>query len=168
MMRRWTIVATLLLLAAGGPADAALRAWVDDPQVATGETFELNLAHDGQTQTQPDLAPLQQDFDIVAPSALNVRGYAQLAASWFGQTADLRTVTWDEFRRTTDAGAAEASWEHLVRNHYVSIDKARTLLGYTPQYEPDAAILESVRWLIDHDQLTVANPLMDTGYKVRS
>lgn len=68
MMRRWMIVATLLLLAAGGPADAALRAWVDDPQVATGETFELNLAHDGQTQTQPDLAPLQQDFDIVGRS----------------------------------------------------------------------------------------------------
>jgi nucleoside-diphosphate-sugar epimerase len=98
-----------------------------------------------------------EDFDIVAPSALNVRGYAQTAASWFGQTADLRTVTWDEFRRTTDA--ADTSWEHLFRNHYVSIDKARTLLGYTPKYEPDAAILESVRWLIDHDQLTVVNPL---------
>ena len=98
-----------------------------------------------------------EDFDVVAPSALNVRGYAQLAASWFGQTADLRTVTWDEFRRTSDA--ADASWEHLMRNHYVSIDKARTVLGYTPRYEPDAAILESVRWLIDHDQLAVAKPL---------
>ncbi|HWD84089.1 MAG TPA: NAD(P)-dependent oxidoreductase [Kribbella sp.] len=98
-----------------------------------------------------------EDFDVVAPSALNVRGYAQIAASWFGQTAELRTVTWDEFRRTTEA--ADASWEHLFRNHYVSIDKARTLLGYTPKYEPDAAILESVRWLIDHDELKVANPL---------
>lgn len=66
---RWIIVTTLLLLAVGGRANAALRAWVDEPQVAPGETFELNLAHDGQTQTQPDLAPLQQDFNIVSRSS---------------------------------------------------------------------------------------------------
>jgi nucleoside-diphosphate-sugar epimerase len=46
-----------------------------------------------------------------------------------------------------------------MRDHYCSIDKARTLLGYAPQYEPDAAVLESVRWLIAHNQLPVANPL---------
>jgi nucleoside-diphosphate-sugar epimerase len=100
-----------------------------------------------------------EDFNVVAPSALNVRGYAQIAASWFGQTAVLRTVTWDEFRRSTDAEAAELSWDHLVRNHYFSIGKARTLLGYTPRYEPEDAVLESVRWLIDHDRLDVASPL---------
>lgn len=100
-----------------------------------------------------------EDFNVVAPSALNVRGYAQIGASWFGQTADLRTVTWDEFRRGTDDEAAQVSWDHLVRNHCFSIGKARTLLGYAPQYEPEDAVLESVRWLIDHDQLEVANPL---------
>jgi nucleoside-diphosphate-sugar epimerase len=100
-----------------------------------------------------------EDFNIVAPSALNVRGYAQVGASWFGQTAELRTVTWDEFRASTDAVAAEASWDHLVRNHVFSIDKARTLLGYVPRYEPEDAVLESVRWLIDHDRLDVVNPL---------
>jgi nucleoside-diphosphate-sugar epimerase len=100
-----------------------------------------------------------EDFNIVAPSALNVRGYAQIAASWFGQTADLRSVTWDDFHRSTTDEAAQASWEHLVRNHYFSIDKARTLLGYTPQYEPEDAVLQSVRWLIDHEQLDVAIPL---------
>jgi len=100
-----------------------------------------------------------EDFNVVAPSALNVRGYAQIAASWFGQAAELRTVTWEEFRRTTGDEAAQLSWDHLVRNHYCSIGKARTLLGYTPRYEPEDAVLESVRWLIDHDQLDVANPL---------
>jgi nucleoside-diphosphate-sugar epimerase len=100
-----------------------------------------------------------EDFNVVAPSALNVRGYAQFAASWFGQTAHLRSVTWEEFRAGTSADFYESSWEHLARNHYVSIDKARTLLGYSPRYEPEDAVLESVRWLIDHDQLDVANPL---------
>ena len=88
-----------------------------------------------------------------------MRGYAQIAASWFGQTAELRSVTWDEFRRSTTEETFESSWGHLVRNHYFSIVKARTLLGYTPHYEPEDAVLESVRWLIDHERLDIANPL---------
>ena len=100
-----------------------------------------------------------EDFDIVAPSALNVRGYVQTAASWFGQSAELRSVTWEEFRRGTAEEHSDCSWEHLMRSQYVSIEKARTVLGYTPRYEPDAAVLESVRWLIEHNQLEVANPL---------
>ena len=115
------------------------------------QAFEAAIAHRD--------AATGEDFNVVAPSALNVRGYAQIAASWFGQTADLRPVSWDEFRSTTTEEAYDSSWQHLVRDHYFSIDKARTLLGYTPQYEPDAAVLESVRWLVDHDQLKVASPL---------
>jgi hypothetical protein len=59
-------LAPLMLLVAGSPANAALRAWVDNTQVAPGDTVELNLAHDGQTSSQPDLTPLKQDFDIVS------------------------------------------------------------------------------------------------------
>jgi nucleoside-diphosphate-sugar epimerase len=115
------------------------------------QAFEAAVAHRD--------AAAGEDFNIVAPSALNVRGYAQIAASWFGQTAMLRSVTWDEFRRSTTKEAFDSSWGHLVRNHCFSIDKARELLGYTPRYEPEDAVLESVRWLIDHEQLDVANPL---------
>ncbi|TRY20178.1 NAD-dependent epimerase/dehydratase family protein [Tessaracoccus rhinocerotis] len=100
-----------------------------------------------------------EDFNLVAPSALNVRGYATVAASWFGRSADLRSVTWDEFRRTTSQEFHDSSWNHLVRDHYFSIDKARTMLGYNPGHEPEAAILEAVRWLIENDRLHVATPL---------
>ncbi|MEU6249472.1 NAD(P)-dependent oxidoreductase [Glycomyces sp. NPDC047010] len=100
-----------------------------------------------------------EDFHMVAPSAMNVRGLAGAAASWFGQEADLESVTWDEFRAGTTAEHADASWEHLSRNHVLSIEKARTLLGYAPAYEPDAAILEAVRWLVEHDRLAVERPL---------
>ncbi|WP_030435405.1 NAD-dependent epimerase/dehydratase family protein [Actinoplanes subtropicus] len=100
-----------------------------------------------------------EDFSVVAPSALNVRGYAEIAASWFGRKAALRTVTWEEFRGRTEPEAAQASWEHLVRDHYFSIDKARRVLGYAPRYQPEEAVLESIRWLIDNGELEVANPL---------
>ena len=141
-------------LSAGDPIDvpgigAEFMHHVHADDVA--QAFEAAIA-------RPDAAA-GEDFSVVAPAALNVRGYAGIAASWFGRTADLRTVTWDEFRGRTDSEAAQASWEHLVRDHYFSIEKARTLLGYAPRYQPEEAILESVRWLIDHDQLEVAAPL---------
>jgi len=141
-------------LSAGDPIDvpgigAEFMHHVHADDVA--QAFEAAIA-------RPDAAA-GEDFSVVAPAALNVRGYAGIAASWFGRTADLRTVTWDEFRGRTDSEAAQASWEHLARDHYFSIEKARTLLGYAPRYQPEEAILESVRWLIDHDQLEVAAPL---------
>ncbi|MBO3751775.1 NAD-dependent epimerase/dehydratase family protein [Streptosporangiaceae bacterium NEAU-GS5] len=101
-----------------------------------------------------------EDFNVVAPTALNVRGYAHVAAGWFGQTAALESVTWDQFRQTTSPEHAESSWNHLCRSHCLTIDKATTLLGYTPRYEPETAVLESVRWLIEHAELKVARPLI--------
>lgn len=100
-----------------------------------------------------------EDFNIVAASALTVRGFAATGASWFGQSAELRSISWDAFR-AADPEAAQVSWDHLVRNHYFSIDKARRLLGYAPRYEPEEAVLESVRWLIDNGELEVAGPLV--------
>jgi nucleoside-diphosphate-sugar epimerase len=90
---------------------------------------------------------------------LNVRGYADIAASWFDQQAMLESVSWDEFGQSTTPEYAEASWDHLFRSHCLTIEKAVSVLGFTPQYEPEQAVLESVRWLIDHDQLPVATPL---------
>lgn len=100
-----------------------------------------------------------EDFHAVGPAALNVRGFADIAAGWFGQSAVLESVTWEEFRASTTPEHGDASWDHLSRNHCLTIEKSRSLLGYEPAYEPEDAVLESVRWLIEHDQLSVARPL---------
>ena len=101
-----------------------------------------------------------ESFNVVAPSALTARGFLAIVAGWFGQTAKIRSVTWAEFRSGTTAEFADASWGHLSRSQYASIEKARTLLGYAPAFEPEAAVLDGIRWLIDHDQLEVANRLV--------
>jgi nucleoside-diphosphate-sugar epimerase len=88
-----------------------------------------------------------------------VRGYADIAAGWFGQTAALETISWEQFRQSTTAEYAESSWGHLHRSHYLTIEKSKSLLDYAPRYEPETAILESVRWLIEHDKLKVTRPL---------
>ena len=101
-----------------------------------------------------------ESFNVVAPSALTVRGFLAIAAGWFAQTTRTRSVSWAEFRSGTTAEFADSSWQHLSRSQYASIEKARALLGYAPTFEPEAAVLDGVRWLIDHDSLDGANPLL--------
>jgi nucleoside-diphosphate-sugar epimerase len=115
------------------------------------QAFQLAIEHRD--------AAAGESFNVVAPSALTVRGFLTIAAGWFGQLARTRSVSWTEFRSGTTAEFADSSWEHLSRSQYASIDKARTLLGYAPAFEPEVAVLEGIRWLIDHEQLEVASPL---------
>lgn len=98
-------------------------------------------------------------FNVVAPSALTVRGYLELASQWFGRPLRTRSVSWTEFQDGTTPEFADTSRQHLGRSQYASIDKARTLLGYAPAFEPEDAILDAIRWLIDNGQLDVARPL---------
>jgi nucleoside-diphosphate-sugar epimerase len=100
-----------------------------------------------------------EDFHAVAPSALTVRGYTSIVGGWFGQHGEIEPITWEQYRGETTEAFAQHSWDHLHRSHYLSIDKPKSLLGYAPAYEPEEAVLESVRWLIDHGQLEVPGPL---------
>lgn len=106
-------------------------------------------------------AAVGEDFNIVAPTALTVRGYVGIAASWFGQEPSMETVSWDEFRRTTTPEFADTSWAHLSRNHCLTIEKAKTVLGYAPRYQPEHAVHQSLRWLVDHGKLHTESPLGD-------
>lgn len=53
----------LCMLAA--PAWASVRAWLSSPQIAPGNTVELTLQYNGLTMTEPNLAPLRRNFDIL-------------------------------------------------------------------------------------------------------
>lgn len=101
-----------------------------------------------------------EDFNIVSPAALTVRGFASAVAGWFGRTAVLESVSWDEFRQATTARFADQSFEHLERSPCFSVQKAYDLLGYTPSHGSLETVLESVRWLIDNGELAVDRDLV--------
>ncbi|HET9019616.1 MAG TPA: BatD family protein, partial [Acetobacteraceae bacterium] len=50
-------------------ASAGVSASLDASRIASGDTVQLTLERDGRTSGQPDLAPLQQDFDILGTSS---------------------------------------------------------------------------------------------------
>lgn len=69
---RARIAALLLLLvgcAAVTHAFADVRASLDASQIATGDTVQLTLEYDGRTSGQPDVTPLEKDFDILGISS---------------------------------------------------------------------------------------------------
>lgn len=49
---------------------------------------------------------------------------------------------------------------HLHCSQIHCLRMRKSLLSYVPAYEPEQAILESVRWLIDHDELEVTGMLL--------
>jgi nucleoside-diphosphate-sugar epimerase len=121
-------------------ADDVAQAFVlalDRPSVAVGEAFH-----------------------VVAPKALTMRGYAEAAASWFGRSANLAFLPWDDWRKTVDETEAYHTANHVHHSPCISIDKARTLLGYAPQYTSLQAIHESVAWLVADGQIDVGERQM--------
>lgn len=103
--------------------------------------------------TEP--AATGEAFHVVSEQAVSTRGLAEAAAGWFRRTAVLRPVTWAEFDETTTPEYAASSREHLQRSHVMSIEKARTLLGYAPKYSSADAVHEAVDWLLANGQIRV-------------
>lgn len=59
----------LCLCAAVATARAAVTAALSDTRIASGTTVELTLTYHGLTMSEPDLAPLRKDFDILGTSS---------------------------------------------------------------------------------------------------
>ena len=66
---RSLIILLVLVLGLCPPASAAINASLEQDSIGPGETVQLTLRHDGQTDSQPDLSPLKQDFEIVGKSS---------------------------------------------------------------------------------------------------
>jgi len=65
-LRTWILTAVLAAAFPALPANAAVRAWVDNDRIAPAETVQFTIHRDGQTQGGPDLTPLRQDFDVLS------------------------------------------------------------------------------------------------------
>jgi len=89
-----------------------------------------------------------ESFHVVSPTAVTLRGYAETAAAWFGQKANLRFLPWEEWRADRSEEEAAATWDHIAHSPNCSIAKARQHLNYQPRYSSFQAVYESVNWFI--------------------
>ena len=94
-----------------------------------------------------------ESFHVVSAAALTLRGYAEAVAGWFGQEAELKFLSWDEWQRSVSKEEAMATWDHIAHSPNCSIEKARRLLDYEPRYSSLEAVRESLLWLIEQDTI---------------
>lgn len=87
-------------------------------------------------------------FHVVSPAALTLRGYAESVSRWFGQTANLKFLPWEEWCKSVSDEYAAQTWDHIAHSPNASIAKAQRLLDYHPRYSSLQAIYESLEWLI--------------------
>ncbi|MBN1903384.1 NAD-dependent epimerase/dehydratase family protein [Candidatus Sumerlaeota bacterium] len=97
-----------------------------------------------------------ENFHAVSPAALSLRGFAEEMAAWFGQTANLAFLPWDEWKKTVSENDANQTWDHIAHSPCCSITKAQKLLNYQPRYTSLQAVQESVKWLMDHGKLDIS------------
>ena len=90
-----------------------------------------------------------ESFHVVSAAALTLRGYAERVASWFGRSANLRFLPWEEWRTHFSERDAAVTWDHIAHSPTCSIAKARARLGYEPRYSSLEAVRESVSWLME-------------------
>jgi nucleoside-diphosphate-sugar epimerase len=100
-------------------------------------------------------AALGENFHVVSPAAVTLRGYAESMAAWFGEPARLQYLPWEEWCKTVTQQEAQATWDHIAHSPNCSIAKARRLLGYQPRYSSLQAVQESVTWLVDNGVIKV-------------
>lgn len=96
-----------------------------------------------------------ESFHVVSPAAITLRGYAETVATWFGQKANLRFVSWEEWQADRTEEEVTATWDHIAHSPNCSITKAQRSLNYQPRYTSFQAIYESVNWLIEQGMLKV-------------
>jgi nucleoside-diphosphate-sugar epimerase len=102
-------------------------------------------------------AAVGESFHVVSPAALTLRGYAESVAAWFGQSANLHYLPWEEWKNTVPAEEAAATWDHIAHSPCCSIVKAQRLLDYRPRYSSLQAVYEAVSWLIEHNMIRLDN-----------
>jgi nucleoside-diphosphate-sugar epimerase len=100
-------------------------------------------------------AAIGASFHVVSEQAMTTRGLAEGVAAWWGRTADLEFVGWDEYEHLVGPEHAEATREHVGRSITASIERAKHVLDYAPRYTTLQALKEAVQWLAARGEVDV-------------
>ncbi|MBV6642552.1 MAG: NAD-dependent epimerase/dehydratase family protein [Cyclobacteriaceae bacterium] len=94
-----------------------------------------------------------ESFHVVSEQALTLRGYAIAVAGWFNKEANLKFLPFDQWKETVTERDAELTWDHIAHSPNGSIEKARQLIGYQPNYSSLDAVKEAIKYHFDKENL---------------
>ena len=85
-----------------------------------------------------------EGFHAVSPRAVTLRGYAAEAAGWYGKKADLRFEDWQAWKSRVGEGMADQTLTHILHSPSASMEKAKRVIGFVPEYTTYQAVRECV------------------------
>lgn len=77
--------------------------------------------------------------------ALTATQFVQTMAQIYNVDIPITYVPWEEYK--ANYVQSEGAWWHFYAHMYPDTTKARTLLGYKPQYTPEQALSRAVDWM---------------------
>jgi len=100
-------------------------------------------------------ASVGESFHVVSEQALTLRGFALGMARWFEKDAKLRFLPWEEWKNTVSERDASLTADHILHSPNGSIEKARKLLGYRPNYSSLEAAREAVTYYFEKHGIAI-------------
>ena len=85
-----------------------------------------------------------EGFHAVSPRAVTLCGYAREVARWYEREADIRFEPFDTWKTRFSAEQASMTYEHIQRSPSCSMEKAKTILGFSPVFSSFEAVRNCV------------------------
>ncbi|MBQ6582681.1 MAG: NAD-dependent epimerase/dehydratase family protein [Mogibacterium sp.] len=94
-------------------------------------------------------AALGEEFHAVSERAVTLRGFCRMVAGFYGQTAHLEYLPYEEFARTIREEDAKETYEHISHSPSGSPEKTTRVLGYRTRSTEQTVRehLEALGWL---------------------
>ena len=98
-------------------------------------------------------AALGESFSAVSPYAMSLVGCCQFVASLFGKEPNIAFVTLTELETLLGSEACATTLSHIEHSPCSSIEKARTLLGYSPRDTTEQIYQECIEYMLEMGEL---------------
>lgn len=99
---------------------------------------------------------LGESFHAVAEESQTLYGYARLMYDFFNQQPNIDFLPWDKWTEY-EGNPEEVShtYYHIARSGKYSIENAKRLLDYQPQYTTQGTVIEAIQSYIDRGVITI-------------
>ena len=96
-----------------------------------------------------------ESFFATAADALTLRGFAEQLYAGFGKQPNIRYADWDTFIASVPDQFRKESQDHIRHSPVCSMEKARYLLGFTPEYRAFDAVMDAITCQLENGGLTL-------------
>ena len=93
---------------------------------------------------------LGESFHAVAEESMTLYGYARLMYEFFNKQPNIDFLPWDKWTEYEgNADEVSHTYYHIARSGKYSIENAKRLLGYQPQFTTQETVLEAIQSYIE-------------------